>query len=361
MGDLNILFVQKRLCGRAWKEAKVLTDAGLSVSLAELSRKSELYDYSIFDEHFTIPIAKELRSMLKGKRKIVHELRKITRGSDYDVIHSHNSPDNLGAWCVKYLDSPVVHDIHDLQSLLPVAFGNKIFIATVTQLYNHWEKYVCKNADGIVTVTPPMVNYIKEKYDSKNVEYLENKVIKGNYPKLPKLSEEDGEIHIVSAGRINVNEGYRKIMPILEEIAEQGVHVHLYPVIWSDNELRSVEEQCKKSRYLHCHKPVPQDKLITEVSQYDYGLIAFSYVTRNVKYGIQNKFFEYQVAGLPIIVTNDTYTKQKVIEKGCGIYVKNITELRKILEEKMDFNLDPSDCFMEPDTLLNMYNRVLNH
>ena len=355
---MKVLFFQNKLCSRAWKEAKILTDAGLGISLLELGEPNDLKDYSIFKEHTIIPIEPDMRSMMKGKRRIVKDLKDFAMKGNYDLVHTHNSPDNLGVLVKKNLSIPLVHDIHDLGSVKPLPWVKGAKKIVIRRILNGWERYVCRKADGILTPSSELSDYVKKIYGTKLAGHVPNKPIDTGFQLQDKIN--DGKIHMVHAGGISViPEGERYLWPLFKKICSQGFEVHVYAPIFDESLQNVVRKKCGEIPGVHFHLPVPQEKIIFEISKYHYGLALYSSFNESILKGAQNRIFEYQIAGLPVISNNYGYMGGYIKKKGCGELIKDPGEIGDIVKKKKIYNLDNDDCFMEPDNIIELYRKIL--
>src|SRR5687767_13732367 len=110
--SMRVLFLQQQPCVRALKYAVALRAARPDIRLAFAYRGvtlSELYASGdeLFERWYHLRNGLEL-----DLRRAVDEFRP-------DLIHSHNLPDALTVLALDVADGsiPVVHDVHDLQSL----------------------------------------------------------------------------------------------------------------------------------------------------------------------------------------------------------------------------------------------------
>lgn len=358
---MNVLFIQNQLCSRGWKEARVLGEEGIDISLLELGSPSENKDHSIFKESFTIPIEPDIGSMVKGRARIVRELKRIVKQGTYDLVHVHNEPDNLGVLVKKNLSVPLVHDIHDLVSLKPITWASGPKRWAIRRMVNSWEKYVCKKADGILSTSKLMMDHIRKEYRPKRIDYVENKPVREDDLKVqPKI--DDGKVHMVYPGGISLEpEGNRYLWPMFEKICSSGVEVHLYPSVFETSQREAVRKKCSRIPNLHYHLPVAQDKVIHEISKYHYGLVLFSGFTKNILMATSNRVFEYQIAGLPVITNDVGLIGDYVKKKGCGEVIGDVNEIEGIIKGKRDYDLDKSDCFMEAGPILELYREIISH
>src|ERR687895_1542889 len=108
----RVLFIQQQPCIRALKYAVGLRAAAPDVELGFAYRGGTLSEwYGAGDELFD--------RWWKLDSKPAAELRRIVEEFRPDVVHSHNLPDELTVAALGVVDGrvPVVHDVHDLQSL----------------------------------------------------------------------------------------------------------------------------------------------------------------------------------------------------------------------------------------------------
>jgi hypothetical protein len=107
-------------------------------------------------------------------------------------------------------------------------------------------------------------------------------------------------------------------------------HLHIYPTIWDEQKYSELLSEMNDNNYLHVHKPVPYDRLISEISKYDYGIVMVngsyresnkndSFFFEKLVWAGTNKFFDYIDAGLPIISPVPEKFLQLFIERGVAL------------------------------------------
>ncbi len=322
-------------------------------------------DYSIFEDHYNIPVEKDIRSMFINKKKIIKEIKSIMENKEYDIVHSHNAPDNLGAWCTKYLDIPVVHDIHDVQSLTPIKYSGgtkKIFIRI---LLNHWERYVCNNSAAIIIPSRPLKDLIKKKYKrEKNIFIVGNKPIIKKITKKKKLSKQSkGEIHLVFAGSLPFGDNsFRDVLPTYNIMAKKPFHIHVYPITFNEQIRKNIVDFCKKNEYLHYHEPVPQKELISELTQYDYGLHILNFAKKPiVRFSSPNKIHEYAAAGIPVVSNSYDYLAEYIKNNNLGIVLEKDVWPPDLayLPEPYELKAPKDVVFLQSKEILRIYEKVL--
>ncbi len=355
---VKILFIQNQLCARGWKEAKVLTEAGVDIDLLELGKPSEFMDYSIFKDSHNIPVGADIGSMIRNRKRIKTEIRDFAAGRDYDIAHVHNEPDNLGVWTKKNLPIPVVHDIHDLVSLKPITWARGPKKWFVRSLVNRWEGYVCRKADGIMSTSSLMIEHIWKRYGTKNIGYVENKPLKEKFELAEKI--DDGKVHFVYPGGISLDPGgSRYLWSMFESICAMGFNVHLYPPVFEPGRQEIIRKRCSGVSGLHYHLPVAQNKVIREISKYHYGLVLFSSFTKNILMATSNRVYEYQIAGIPVITNDIGHIGDYVKKKKCGEVIGDPGEIKKLISGGREYNLDTNDCFMDAKPILDLYSKII--
>lgn len=367
---LNILFVQEIPCIRNYKMAKALKSKGHSISLAYKKAKlSDLYnlDDDVYDELIYI-----------DNYKLLWDISKF-----YDIIHCHNEPDVLTVNCLAG-DCPVIHDCHDLVSLRePINTGLKN-IEGIANRGAHGRIYVSelqmKEANKLYDIdldTSIVIhNYIlrgsilpfKIPYCNppKNYEeYLSRvKTFEHKIPNLSKLSNTEGEIHIVYEGGISpCSERHRSFYQSFKKITDNKIHIHIYPVLYDEKyELESLKNPC-----FHYYQPVSPDKIIQELGKYDFGIIPFiksNHNSRHLDTMLPHKLFEYLSAGLIILTTDLESIKIFLNKNKIPHYV--YTDVEELTEEKLKNLMCELSFYIghyciedEIDRLIKLYNDMI--
>ena len=319
---LNILFVQDSPCIRNYKMATALRPRGHRVSLAyTMKRLSESYS-GLSDETYDECI--QLTSY--------RHLWEISK--NYDLVHCHNEPDNLTVAALAG-DAPVIHDTHDLISLRDTQSPDLSYLEGIAN----------RAASGRVYSTPYQRDEAKTLYGVNGPSLIfYNYVSESDLSKiyLPKLSINDGEIHIVYEGGIG-GSTHRDFTDTFIQLTNKKIHIHVYPTSYC----REHEQFFSKFPRIHYYQPVSPKKIIEEMTQYDFGIIPFNIKNGNKRFldsTIANKLFEYLAAGLPVITSPlksyiDFFLKYPVgiVFECADDMLKNITQLREITR-KTDFS-----------------------
>ena len=341
---LNILFVQEAPCIRNYKMTNALRSRGHRVSLAYTKAR--------------------LSQMYKGLRDDVYNecihltshrhLWDIT--SNYDIIHCHNEPDILTVAALAG-DAPVVHDTHDLISLRANGDPN----------LSYFEGVANRGSAGRVYTTPYQLEEAKRLYGVNGhslvlYNYVSESDLPTNYH--PKLSDLDGQVHIVYEGGIGGNT-HRDFHSLFVDLASQDIHIHIYPSFYS----QEIAQYFSKHKNIHYNHPISPKQIIEEMTQYDYGIIPFNIERGNKRFldsTIANKLFEYTAAGLPVITsplkTYIDYFKHNPVgitfENDKDI-IENIPKLKRI-EKRTDFSKQIFTYENEIIKLETFYGNIIN-
>ena len=163
----------------------------------------------------------------------------------------------------------------------------------------------------------------------------------------PRLSEQDGEIHTLCAGRlIGIDEDVMKLL------AENKIHVHVYSENYHD--AKETQFQLLRQvapRHFHVHNHCPQNKWTEEFSKYDAGwlhcvksnndgeILKASWDDLN----IPARLTTYAAAGIPVILENNfghiNATQQIVRDFNIGIFYNDFKDLCMKLKEAKAISL----------------------
>ena len=205
------------------------------------------------------------------------------------------------------------------------------FYTNVPQFQLEQEKYCLENADGICYreySLEYLVNELNLKISPNTFRFWDYCSV-GTFPVKESIKK---ELSICYAGNVITEEeypncpfaGFMKMANICEQ---NRCHFHVYPTRWDEKIYQKYIERDKNSLYFHFHKTIPYDELISELSQYDYGIVltcdnvwdneCLGYNTKyKYIYAATNKFFDFLDAGLPIVAAIPLEMAQFLSNKG---------------------------------------------
>ncbi len=343
--NLSILFVQEFPCIRNYKMATALRSRGHSISLAYTkARLSQMYkglDDDVYDESIRLTSHRHLWDITKN----------------YDLVHCHNEPDVLTVAALAG-DAPVVHDTHDLISLRANNDPN----------LSYFEGIANRGAAGRVYTTSYQMEEASKLYGTNGPSLvLCNYVSEADLPKkfLPKLSEQDGNIHIVYEGGIGGN-GHRDFSSQFVDLANRGLHIHIYPTSYDEE----IARHFSTFKTIHYYEPLSPKQIIEEMSQYDFGIIPFNLRKGNKRFldsTIANKLFEYMAARLPVIAASLHSYVEYFESNPVGITFSSVDDIiegiprLKEIKEKTDFSENIFTYEKEITKIEQFYYSILNN
>jgi len=344
---MNILSLQRMVCGRTYKMIKGVRNVDPSIQydllLRSPSKSSSPYiqlgycfakPYYLFSDKINKLLLPATFLNINGIYR--SRIQKIARKLRIDIINTH-TPDELGYYA-KQTNFPVVHDIFDTFSFTGEYLYNSLFCTeqpalrsmalikrlgidnkianTIKKTYLSWEKFVHERCDGLIYTSQYMLDAAKQKYSINcPTVIVPNAVLQEDLPTFykPKLSEKDGKRHVVFTGHIT-----KQKLEVLLRVSKRDICVHVYPIC-SKSIMEKMNLISNKNRWFYVHDPLPYKKLLIELTQYDFGLILwYEGATDPIfQLSLPNKLFEYLAAGLPII-TGPYYSISDYIKKEGG-------------------------------------------
>lgn len=216
------------------------------------------------------------------------------------------------------------------------------------------EKFLLERVDGVIHfLSDPVIEWFKT--NGVNIACPTATVYVACMPeldpptKLPKLSEKDGEWHIVHATGVPKATNHPKwggdtflALAKCEEVIKQGIHLHVYGTYFDRNrpEYAAYVELERRSPYFHIEDQLEFDDLITTMTQYDYAWKHWD-VSRKaiwpIHKGVTPNFYAYIQSGLPLLLSPMAYALEVELarEHGIGLIVGEgeLGNLRQILDD----------------------------
>lgn len=318
-----------------------------------LSRESITKEYYFLSDFKPIPVF-FVRWVL-----VVKKLNKLLKTFNPDKVLVTSGP-LVPVWLIfpliKFLrlKTEVILLRYDIEHFRPYSRGFKTTVGHYVA--RKLEKFCLIMADKIMhkgleneLQYLPFYEKIKDKPHYLFREFLDPDLIQ-KYDSKKKLSAKDGETHLVYVGGLILKDvphtdSFWKIYP---KITKQGIHLHIYSKLPKEivNKFKQIE---KKDKYFHYGGYLEHNKLIDEMSKYDYGIHVHgtgkSPKKSDVwfKIAFANKYYDYALAYLPIICSKSLKAASELIEKnkiGFPIEYSKIENLKKeILKNNENYHL----------------------
>jgi glycosyltransferase involved in cell wall biosynthesis len=286
---MRILFLQQQPCMRALKYASALRSAypGLLLGFAYQGKTLSGW-YGSGDELFRHwwDLGSEPS---RGLQAAVAEFRP-------DVIHSHNLPDSLTAIALEVVAGrvPVVHDVHDLQSLrrTPYEHGFPEPRDPLTL-----EQLAIEGCSALVTVSDELLEEIQARYRlaAPTLVFSNYALQRDLPPVLPAAERQNGHApRLVYQGTLSTNGGHYDLREIFRTIVGEGLSIEVFPS-------RPVPAYAEID--VRLHRTLTPARLLAALPEYDFGWAGFNSSLNGAHLDtcLPNKAYEYLGCGLPVL------------------------------------------------------------
>jgi hypothetical protein len=291
---MRVLFLQQQPCMRALKYAVALPSAipGIQLGFAYQGKTLSGW-YGSGDELFEHwwDLGSE---PLKGLRHVGKEFRP-------DLIHSHNLPDSLTAIALEFFAGrvPVVHDVHDLQSLRRTPYEHG-FPEPPEALA--LEQLAIEKCSALVTVSDELLQEIRARYNpTAPALAFPNYALRRDLPPvLPPPERRNGHPpRLVYQGTLSTNGGHYDLRGIFGAGVGEGVSLDIYP----SRAVPAYAELAAGLNGLRAHATLPPSRLLAVLPAYDFGWAGFNSTLNEAHLDtcLPNKAYEYIGCGLPIL------------------------------------------------------------
>jgi glycosyltransferase involved in cell wall biosynthesis len=322
----RVLFVQQQPCIRSLKYAVGLRSAKPDVELGFAYRGGTLSEwYGSGDELFD--------KWWKLDSRPATELQQIVEAFGPDIVHSHNLPDELTVAALGIVDGriPVVHDVHDLQSLRRTPYEDG-FPEPDDAL--GLEKQAIEGSAGLVAVSDELLGAIRAQHEvSARTLVFPNFALGRDLPEQLPVRDVSGHglPSLVYQGTLATNGGHYDLRELFTRVVESGVILTVYAA----RDVPEYERLADELAGLTYHSPLEPAELLRTLPRFDFGWAGFNdgLNAAHIDTALPNKVFEYLGCGLPVITLGHRAIKRFVEEEGVGIALAAVDELEARLRE----------------------------
>jgi glycosyltransferase involved in cell wall biosynthesis len=317
---MRVLFLQQQPCVRALKYAVALRAARPDIRLAFAYRGVTLSGlYASGDELFD--------RWYRLRNGLEHDLRRAVSEFRPDVIHSHNLPDALTVLALEVTDGriPIVHDVHDFQSLRRTPYEDGF---SEPRDAIALEKRAVEGSAALVTVSDELLAEIGVRHRlPARVLTFPNYALRRDLPcDIPAPDRpRNGALRLVYQGTLAVNDGHYDLRELFATITAAKVKLDVYPT-------RPIPHY--RGLGLDIRRTLPPARLLAALPAYDFGWAGFNTALNgaHLDTALPNKVFEYIGCGLPVLALPHKALARVVDAHGLGVVLDGLCNLTDQLD-----------------------------
>ena len=324
---MKVLFLQRQPCVRALKYAVSLRAAWPELELGFAYQGRTLTEFygtgdELFDGWWNLGDAAHPTDPLQA---VLDEFQP-------DLVHSHNLPDVLSVLALGLIDGavPLVHDIHDLQSLRATPYRDG-FPEPVAPL--ELEQTAIEGAAAVITVSPELVDVISARYALPdrtlvlgNLALRRDRVVD-----LPHRNDADPPRTVVYEGSLAADGGHYDLRDAFRGVANAGLSLAIHP----SRLVSEYVDLALENDRIRCHDSLDPATLMRTLPKYDLGWAGFNATLNGAHLDtvLPNKLYEYLGAGLPVITMRDHLALSRFVDReGVGVVIDDITDLAEAVD-----------------------------
>ena len=240
-----------------------------------------------------------------GPLKFLHfnwQVFRIGKKGRYDILHAHDLwilP--AAALLSRKFDIKLVYDAHEFYSGLEI-FKRRRFRRWIWMKVEH----LCmRHVNQSITVSEPLADLYKELYDEQmSIEVIRN-VPEYEIPtseKTEKISIDSKMLTLLFHGHFRPGRGLLNLMHAVSHVPD--VQLIMIGGGELEAELKTLSKDLDISDRVIFKSYIPVNHLISTAAQADMGVVLFEPDSANYAHALPNKFFEYIMAGLPVLASH---------------------------------------------------------
>ena len=215
----------------------------------------------------------------------------------------------------KHLKCAVIYDAHEYwpeADLLAEQWERKV---------TTWiEGRLIRQADAVVTVSPPLAALLERQYGLSGVISAPNAEPIDRQNSVREVKPASLPIKCLFQGRVEQHRGLDELLDAWKGVGELEAVLYLR---CPENEFlaylkRRYQELFTQKRLLLL-LPVKEEELVSAASFADIGIIPYMGPNRNHELGCPNKLSQYMQAGLAILANQSTFVREVIERYQCGM------------------------------------------
>lgn len=303
-----------RTDARVLREATALVEAGFAVSIVDVesdrTRPVGEEISGIYMNHLVVPswfVPTRFKPWFLVKL-VLMTVRGILRllQTPADIYHAQDEEALLACYIAARLHrKPLIYDAHEL----PLSDENMRPWRRLHALATHLLALMVPYCAAVITVSPPIAQEIRRYYHVREVSIIRNVPAYRVVPKNDRLRQQLGlspNIRIaLYQGNIQPDRGLDRLIRAAAFLEQDIVIVMMGKGSKETlSELEALIVREGVGNRVKIIPPVPNEELLDWTASADIGLIVYAPdYALNIQMCLPNKFFEYLMAGLPVLAS----------------------------------------------------------
>jgi len=233
-----------------------------------------------------------------------------------DIIHCHDLwPLPAAAFLALLKNTALVYDAHEYYAGLKILEDRPV--KRFVWLFFEW--LAIPVVDMLLTVSIPLGTLFKKRYPQlKKVEIIRNLPLpeKPDINKVPDIECKNNEKTIFYHGHFKPGRGLEPLIKSMKFINNAQL------LLVGGGELKeyliNLVAENKLENKIRFREYIQNELLISYAAQADIGTVLFESSSINYSYALPNKFFEYIMAGLPVLASNIETLEQYILKYDIG-------------------------------------------
>ncbi len=340
---INLLFNDFTNDNRVLKESRTLVNNGYNVTLVATH----------FDK--SLPKEEEIEG-IKVKRIGVGDIKLLPLNlilfwlyivknyKNEKIFHCNDLYGLPPAYFIKKFlkkDIKIVYDCHEHETEANIYIG-KPLLKKVAQIC---ERRMIYSSNAVIAVSESIAEEYERMYGIKkpslvmNCPYLRKYENKDLFRK--ELGISKGKIIFLYQGLFKRGRGVENLVEIFKEIEKRKLNKDLVLVLLTyGKDIKELKDMIKGSENIYWRDKAPVNTYLNYVASADWGILLLENICKSYNFAMPNKYFDYIMADLPVIVSNlkemSEFTNK--YEIGYVVDPKNREETMKILTEIKPFD-----------------------
>jgi glycosyltransferase involved in cell wall biosynthesis len=324
---MRILFLQRQPCIRALKYAHALRGRHPALTLGFAYQGRTLTGWygagdDLFDRWWRLPVDDAAAALARAVDEFAP-----------DLIHSHNLPDTLTVLALEIAGGrvPVVHDLHDMQSLRRTPYEDGFDDPLDPQ---EAEARALAGASAVVAVSQEMLEQVVALHGTPRRHLVfANLALRRDLASRERLEaarrRNGGPVRVVYQGSLSDNGSHYDLREHFAAAAASGLHIDVYP----NRRAPAYRRLAAGTPGMRLMDTLPPADLLQRLPDYDAGWAAFNDRLNgpHLDTALPNKVFEYLASGLPVIAGRHRALERLVTDEGVGIVLDRPGEAAEAL------------------------------